>query len=151
MGHIITGNLKIIADSQIRSVISKGPKHRFPAHTCIDFNKCWETIASALNDYCTRWCKQEHVESNALNNWKCVYLSVSSYSLCLGWAAACDCGTPWTFLLPFLPMTPRGRTNKPWHVSKKSCQLRLSQQVDPSRKTTPEQPPSNGQQLPWRF
>ena len=22
------------------------------------------------NDYCTRWCKQEHVESNALNNWK---------------------------------------------------------------------------------
>ena len=22
--------------------------------------------------------------------------------MCLGWAAACDCGTPWTFLLPFL-------------------------------------------------
>ena len=40
----------------------------FPAH--IDFNKCRETIASALNDYCTRWCKREHVESNALNNWK---------------------------------------------------------------------------------
>ena len=29
-----------------------------------------ETIASALNDYCMRWCKREHVESNALNNWK---------------------------------------------------------------------------------
>ena len=28
-------------------------------------------------------------------------LSVSCSSLCLGWAAACDCGTPWTFLLPF--------------------------------------------------
>ena len=49
-------------------VISKGPKYRVPDHT--DFNKCRETIASALNDYCTRWCKQEHVESNALNNWK---------------------------------------------------------------------------------
>ena len=35
-----------------------------------NFNKCRETIASALNDYCTRWCKREHVESNALNNWK---------------------------------------------------------------------------------
>ena len=23
-----------------------------------------------INDYCTRWCKREHVESNALNNWK---------------------------------------------------------------------------------
>ena len=52
----------------MRSVISKGPKYRFPAH--IDFNKCRETITSALNDYCTRWCKREHVESNALNNWK---------------------------------------------------------------------------------
>ena len=60
--------MKIITDSRIRSVISKGPKYRFPAH--IDFNKCRETIASALNDYCMRWCKKEHVQSNALNNWK---------------------------------------------------------------------------------
>ena len=60
--------MKIITDSRIRSVIPKGPKYRFPAH--IDFNKCRETIASAFNDYCTRWCKREHVESNALNNWK---------------------------------------------------------------------------------
>ena len=51
-GHIVTGNLKIITDSRIRSVISKGPKYRFPAH--IDFNKCRETIASALNDYIVR-------------------------------------------------------------------------------------------------
>ena len=28
-------------------------------------------------------------------------LSVSSSSWCLGRAAVCDCGTPWTFLLPF--------------------------------------------------
>ena len=27
---------------------------------------------------------------------------VSSSSWCLGRAAVCDCGTPWTFLLPFL-------------------------------------------------
>ena len=29
-------------------------------------------------------------------------LSVSSSSWCLGRAAVCNCGTPWTFLLPFL-------------------------------------------------
>ena len=29
-------------------------------------------------------------------------LSVSSSFWCLGRPAACDCGTPWTFLLPFL-------------------------------------------------
>ena len=34
----------------------------------------------------------------------CAYLdlSVSSSSWDLGRAAVCDCGTPWTFLLPFL-------------------------------------------------
>ena len=30
------------------------------------------------------------------------FLSVSSSSWYLGRAAVCDCGTPWTFLLPFL-------------------------------------------------
>ena len=29
------------------------------------------------------------------------FLSVSSSFWCLGRAATCDCGTPWTFLLPF--------------------------------------------------
>ena len=32
----------------------------------------------------------------------CLDLLVSSSSWCLGRAAVCDCGTPWTFLLPFL-------------------------------------------------
>ena len=31
---------------------------------------------------------------------------VSSSSWCLGRAAVCDCGTPWTFLLPFLLYRP---------------------------------------------
>ena len=62
------GNSKIISDSRIRSIISKGPKCGFPTH--IDFKKCREAIAGVLNDYCTRWCKREHVESNVLNNWK---------------------------------------------------------------------------------
>ena len=35
MGHAITGNLRIISDSRMRSIIAKGPKYRFPEH--IDF------------------------------------------------------------------------------------------------------------------
>ena len=27
--HVITGKLKIISDSQIRSIVAKGPKYRF--------------------------------------------------------------------------------------------------------------------------
>ena len=45
-GHIMTGNLKIISDSRIRYIVSKGPKYRFPSR--INFKKRREEIASAL-------------------------------------------------------------------------------------------------------
>ena len=64
----MTGNLKIISDSRIRYTVSKGPKYRFPSR--IDFKKCREEIASALNDFGNRWCKREYVEPNALKEWK---------------------------------------------------------------------------------
>ena len=67
-GHIMTGNLKIISDSRIRYIVSKGPKYRFPSR--IDFKKCREEIASALNDFGNRWCKREYVEPDALKEWK---------------------------------------------------------------------------------
>ena len=40
----------------------------FPVH--IDFQKCREKIAASLNEYCNRWCKREHVEGDALKEWK---------------------------------------------------------------------------------
>ena len=36
----------------------------------IDFQKCLEKIAASLNEYCNRWCKREHVEGDALKDWK---------------------------------------------------------------------------------
>ena len=60
--------MKIISDSRIRNIVSKDPKYKFPSH--IDFNRCREEIASALNDFGNRWCKQESVECNALKEWK---------------------------------------------------------------------------------
>ena len=36
----------------------------------IDFKSCREEIAGALQEFCNRWCKREHVESNALKSWK---------------------------------------------------------------------------------
>ena len=67
-GHIMTGNLKIISDSRIRYIVSKGPKYRFPSR--IDFKNCREELASALNDFGNRWCKREYVEPDALKEWK---------------------------------------------------------------------------------
>ena len=40
-------------------------------------------------------------EEDVLIQSDCLDLSVSSSSWGLGRAAVCDCGTPWTFLLPF--------------------------------------------------
>ena len=60
--------MKIISDSQIRNIVSKGPKYRFPSH--IDFNRFREEIAYALNDFGNRWCKRENVENRALKEWK---------------------------------------------------------------------------------
>ena len=44
------------------------PKYRFPSQ--IDFNRCREEIAFALNDFGNRWCKRESVECNAMKEWK---------------------------------------------------------------------------------
>ena len=62
------GNLKIISDSRIRLIIAKGPKYRFPAK--IDFQKCREKIGASVNEYCNRCCKRNHVECDALKDWK---------------------------------------------------------------------------------
>ena len=34
-----------------------------------DLKSCREEIAEALQEFCNRWCKRAHVESNALNTW----------------------------------------------------------------------------------
>ena len=39
------------------------PKYRFPVP--MDFKSCREEIAGVLQEFCNRWCKREHVESNA--------------------------------------------------------------------------------------
>ena len=70
----MTGNLKIISDSRIRYIVSKGPKYRFPSR--INFKKCREEITSALNGFGNRWCKQEYVEPNALKKWKVSILKI---------------------------------------------------------------------------
>ena len=67
-GHIMTGNLKIISDSRIHYIVSKAPKYRFPPR--IDFKKCREEIASALNGFGNRWCKRAYVQPKALKMWK---------------------------------------------------------------------------------
>ena len=50
----------------------------------------------------------------------CLDLSVSSSSWGLGRAAVCDCGTPWTFLLPFFDISCK---LSPLETSCMKCQI----------------------------
>ena len=47
-------------------IIAKDPKYRIRAQ--IGFQKCRKNIAAPLNEYCSRWCKREHVDCDALKN-----------------------------------------------------------------------------------
>ena len=57
------GPPKIISDSRIRKYVSK---YRFPSYMYINFDKCREEIASALNEFGDLWCKREGVEVSSL-------------------------------------------------------------------------------------
>ena len=67
-GQIVMGDLGVITDSGVRSVVCGGPGCGFSLP--IDLKSCRDEIAGALQEFCDRWCKGEHVESNALNSWK---------------------------------------------------------------------------------
>ena len=73
-----TGNLNVIPDARLRNIISEGPKYRFPSKS--DFPKCRRLIATALNDFSNRWCKQETVGPDALKEWKLKFLKKYCYS-----------------------------------------------------------------------
>ena len=55
-------------------------QNSFKAPSYIDFNRCREEIASALNDFGNRWCKRESVEYNALKEWKILDKRIKFYS-----------------------------------------------------------------------
>ena len=71
---MITGNLNVIHDARVRTIISKGPKYRFPSN--IDFPKCRREIAASLNDFSNRWCKRANVEPDALKNGRLTFLKL---------------------------------------------------------------------------
>ena len=72
---MISGNLNVIPGARVRSIISKGPKYRFPSN--IDFPKCRREIAASLNGFSNRWCKRENVEPDALKKWKINYFKIT--------------------------------------------------------------------------
>ena len=55
--HVITGNLDIIENVDLRNIIKKGPKYRLPKR--INWRKNRENIVSFLELYSQKWLKKE--------------------------------------------------------------------------------------------
>jgi len=66
-GHIITGNLNIIQNKDLRNLIKKGPKYR--ERNPINWSKNKSIIFKAIEKYANKWCKLEKADSCALDEW----------------------------------------------------------------------------------
>ena len=65
-GHVITGDLNIVENDQLRDVLAKGPKYREPR--AINWNHNFKTIMDSVEDYARKWAKKEHEkESDVLS------------------------------------------------------------------------------------
>ena len=62
-GHIITGDLNIIQNQQLRDFISKGPKYREPRSFSWKYK--FKLIMDSVEEYSCKWAKQEEVKLDA--------------------------------------------------------------------------------------
>ena len=68
IGHVVTGNLRIIKDRKLRQLIEKGPSYREQRYINWDLNL--KDSMEAVRDYKTRWAKQEMVDIRVLDEWE---------------------------------------------------------------------------------
>ena len=69
-GHVITGDLNIIENELLRSVVSHGPKFREPQR--LNWNLNFKTIMDAVEIYARSWIKREkeqEPEVESLSDW----------------------------------------------------------------------------------
>ena len=66
MSHVITGDLNIVEDRELKSLLSKGPKYRPPS--TINWNECRNIINDSLRAYCLKWVKREKADKKPLDS-----------------------------------------------------------------------------------
>ena len=69
-GHVITGDLKILKDVELRGLIEKGPSYRKQNYINWNVNKnLWKEAVTTK--YKRKWSQKEIVDIRALNEWEC--------------------------------------------------------------------------------
>ena len=67
-GHVVTGDLTIIRDAKLRSLVMKGPSYR--EQNCIDWTTNERLCREAVAEYKRKWSTREGVDIRAFNEWE---------------------------------------------------------------------------------
>ena len=65
--HVFTGNLDIISDPALNTLMKKGTKFRVCPKLNID--NIYADICKSFDTYCTKWAKKEKVDLNKFDGW----------------------------------------------------------------------------------
>ena len=66
-GHIVTGDLSIVCNQNLKDVLCKGPKYREPVS--FSWHQNFNIVMNACEEYARRWAKKEDVEVDTLSEW----------------------------------------------------------------------------------
>ena len=69
LGHVITGDLRVIKNKKLRNLIAKGPNYR--EQNNIDWDLCHKLCMDGINKYRKWWVNREKVALSVLNEWTC--------------------------------------------------------------------------------
>jgi hypothetical protein len=64
----MTGNLGIITNSKLRSLLSKGPKYRETER--LNWDKVQSCINNGIDECAGNWAQSENVDIKVLSEWK---------------------------------------------------------------------------------
>ena len=71
--HIVTGDLRIVENTKLRKLLSKGPNYREPC--TINFNKCISAITAALTTCITNLSDKYKIKAAKFTTWKNTIMS----------------------------------------------------------------------------
>ena len=66
-GHVVTGDLNIVQNEQLRDLLRKGPKFREPVS--FSWHQNFDIIMDACEVFARQWAKKEDVELDTLSEW----------------------------------------------------------------------------------
>jgi len=75
VGHVVTGNLGIVDDQKLRSVLSKGAKFR--ETPSVNWDAIKTEFSKAVKSFVTRWARREKLPATEFLQFKCAILKVA--------------------------------------------------------------------------